>query len=223
MSDSHVNWWMDASCRWHQGLPPPEWWQAPDGRWHPPAPDDTTTEMTLSPPAGGAHLAGRGRRTNLWDTYRGWPRWARLGAPLAAFVLAIGVLGAAATEGLRGDDPETTATEESPTEADATTTAPNVATPAATAAATVPTTTTASIRNSAGPAQPDPAPTTVPAVPAPPPSSTPDPTNNDIHPGAACSPEGATAISGDGMPLTCTTQKCHGAPFSQPRWRRTAC
>jgi hypothetical protein len=218
MSDSHVTWWMDASCRWHQGIPPPEWWQAPDGRWHPPAPDDTTAETTLSPPVGGAHLAGGGRRTNLWDTYRGWPRWARLAGPVAAAILTIGVLGAAATEGFREGDPETTATEQATTstEAETATTAPSVATPAATA------TTTASVPSTTALPSPDPTPTTIP-VPAPAHPTTPDPTNNDIHPGAPCSPEGATALSGDGVPLTCATQKCHGAPYSQPRWRRTAC
>jgi hypothetical protein len=220
MSDSHVNWWMDAGCRWHRGQPPPDWWQAGDGRWHPPAPDDTTAEIAISPPVGGAHLAGGGGRTNLWDTYRGWPRWARLAAPIAAFVLAIGVLGAAATEGLREDDPETAAMDEATPESDTTTTAPKVATPAPTATTTVATTTTDSMASTTAQPQPDPGPTTVPA-PAPPP--TPAPTNNGIHPGAPCSPEGATALSGEGMPMTCTTQKCHGAPYSEPRWRRTAC
>jgi hypothetical protein len=44
-----------------------------------------------------------------------------------------------------------------------------------------------------------------------------------VHPGALCSPEGATALSDEGVPLTCTTQKCHGTPFNQPRWRAATC
>jgi hypothetical protein len=226
MSDSQVDWWMDASCRWHQGRPPPGWWQAGNGRWHPPGPDATTEGMTTGPPVAGAHLGGGGRGPGLWEAYRSWPRWARVAAPLAAFVLAIGVLGAAAIQGLRGGDPDTTAADvaNATSEPGASTTAPDAAAPAPTAPTTRPTTTTDSTTDSMPSTtpspQPDPSPT---AEPARPPSTSPDPTNNDIHPGAPCSPEGATALSGDGVPLTCTTQKCHGAPFGQPRWRRTAC
>ena len=97
MSGSHANWWMDASCRWHQGAPPPDWWQARDGRWHPPAPDDSTEELTISPPVAGARLTADGRRANPWAIYRGWPRWARLAGPVVAVILAVGVLAAAAT------------------------------------------------------------------------------------------------------------------------------
>jgi hypothetical protein len=217
-----VNWWMDASCRWHQGLPPPGWWQAHNGRWHPPA-DDTTAEMALGPPGGGAHLATGGRRTDLWGTYRRWPRWARLAVPVAASILIIGVLGAAATGGLREGDPNTTATEGADTDPESTTTVPNGEIPAPTATNTVAAPTSASVPGTTIPAGTEPAPTTIPGVPAPPPPTTPDPTNNDIHPGARCSPEGATALSADGVPMICTTQKCHGAPYRQPQWRRTAC
>jgi hypothetical protein len=220
MSDSQVDWWMDASCRWHQGRPPPGWWRAGNGRWHPPAPDATTEGMTTGQPVGGAHFGGGGRGPGLWEAYRGWPRWARLAAPIAAFVLAIGALGAVATEGLRGDDPDTTAADEATatSEPGASTTATDAAAPAA--PTTRPTTTTDSMPSTTAPPPPDPAPTT---APAPPPPTNPEPTNSEIHPGAPCSPEGATALSGDGVPLTCTRQKCHGADFSQPRWRRTAC
>jgi hypothetical protein len=222
MSDSHVNWWMDASCRWHQGLPPPGWRQASDGRWHPPAPDDTTEEAAIGPPEGGAHPAGGGR-TNLWDAYRGWPPWARAIGPVVAAVLAIGVLGAAATGGLRGGDPETTATEgATTTNPETTTTGPDDVTPAPAPTVTAAAPTTASTPSTSAPAEPDAAPTTVPEAPAPAPPA-PDPTNNDINPGAPCSPEGATAVSAGGVPMTCTTQKCHGAPYRQPQWRRTAC
>jgi hypothetical protein len=225
MSDSHVNWWMDASCRWHQGLPPPDWWQARAGRWHPPAPDDTTGEMTIGPPVGGAHLAGGGRWTNIVETYRGWPRWARLAGPVAASILVVGVLGAAATNGLPEGDGQTTATGQAATSTEpetTTTTVPNAATaPTATAdAATAP---TASVPNTTSPTQADAAPTSVAASPAPPPPTSPSTTNNEIHQAAPCSPEGATALSDDGVPMTCTTLKCHGAPYSEPRWRRTAC
>jgi hypothetical protein len=60
-------------------------------------------------------------------------------------------------------------------------------------------------------------------VPAPRPPTTTAPPTTDIHPGAPCSPEGAVAVTSDGMSLVCTTQKCHGAPFADPRWRRADC
>lgn len=216
---SDVNWWMDANCRWHKGLPPPGWWQARNGRWHPPVSEDTTTEMTISPSTGAAHLAGGGRRANLVAIYRGWPRWARLAAPIAAFVLTIGVLAAAATGGLLDDDPETATDETAPSTEPSTTVAP----PTTAGPPTHATTTTVLLPNAPTPAQHDPLPITSATTPSPEPPTTTAPTSNDIHPGAPCSPEGATAISSDGIPMTCTRQKCHGAPFSEPRWRRTTC
>ena len=223
MSGANANWWMDASCHWHQGAPPPGWWQAPNGRWHPPSHDDPTDELTTSAPVGGAHLARRGRGANLWQTYRGWPLWARLAGPAVAFLLVVGVLGAAATGSLREGGRENTATgpattttqAEAPAETPAT--VPNVATPPPSIGVT---TTSAKPRSTA---PPEPAPT--PTTDAPPqrPPSTAAPTTNDIHPGAPCSPEGAEAVTGDGMSLVCTTQKCHGAPFADPRWRRADC
>jgi hypothetical protein len=215
---SDAKWWMDAGSKWHQGLPPPGWWQAPDGRWHPPGSDDTTAEMAVTSADGGAHLAAGGWPAGLWQAYRGWPQWARLAAPIAIFVLTVGVLAAAATEGLLDDDqgtkptdvaaPATTVASASSGTAQSTTTPSD----AATTTVSVPTTTI--------PPQQEPAPT---KAPAPPPPATTATTDNGIHPGGRCSPEGATSVSSDGIPVTCTTQKCRGAPFSEPRWRRTAC
>jgi len=222
MSDGHANWWMDASCRWHQGAPPPGWWQTRDRRWHPPKPDDTTEQVPVGQPVDGAHFANRGHGANLWQSYRSWPRWARLAGPTVAFILVVGVLGAAATGGLRDGSDETNATGRATTTTQANTpaTLPDAATPPPSAS---PTTTTSAAPRSTAPPQPAPTPTTVPADPAPGPPTTADPPTNDIHPGAPCSPEGATAVMGDGTSLVCTTQKCHGAPFGEPRWRRTTC
>jgi hypothetical protein len=221
MSDAHDNWWMDASCRWHQGAPPPGWWQAPNGRWHPPSHDDPTDELTTIAPVGGAHLAGGERRANLWQTYRSWPRWARLAAPIVAFLLVVGILGAAATESLREGGRETTATARATTttQAEAPATLPKVVTPAPSAGVT----TTPAVPRTTAPPEPAPTPTTVADVPAPGPPTTTAPPPNDIHPGAPCSPEGTEAVTADGMSLVCTTQKCHGAPFADPRWRRAGC
>ena len=222
MSGAHANWWMDATCRWHKGAPPPGWRQAPNGRWLPPSPDDTTDELTTSPPVGGAHLAGRGRGADLWQVYRSWPRWARLTGPIVAFLLVVGVLGMATT-GSRGEDarePTATSRVTTATQAETPATSPKVVTPAPSAGVS---TTTSSAPRTTAPPQPAPPPTTVAAAPASGPPTSADPPTNDIHPGAPCSPEGATAIMGDGTSMVCTTQKCHGAPFSQPRWRRATC
>jgi hypothetical protein len=221
MSGAHANWWMDAGCRWHQGAPPPGWWQAPNGRWHPPSPDDPTDDLMTSAPVGGAHPAGAGRGPNLWQTYRSWPRWARLTGPIVAFLLVVGVLGAAATGSLREGGRETTATARATTTTQAETpaTVPKVVTPPPGAGMT----TTPAVPRTTAPPEPAPTPTTVADVPAPGPPTTTAPPPNDIHPGAPCSPEGTEAVTADGMSLVCTTQKCHGAPFADPRWRRASC
>jgi hypothetical protein len=213
---------MDASCRWHRGAPPPGWCQAGNGRWHPPASEDATDELMTGSPVGGAHLAGGGWGTDVWRTYRSWPRWARLAAPILALILVLGLLGAAATERLREDGRETTATSRvtTTTQAETAATLPDVVTPAPSVGAS---TATASVPSGNAPAEPEATPTTVGADPAPDPPTPADPPTNDIHPGAPCSPEGATTVMGDGTPMVCTTQKCHGAPFSQPRWRRAGC
>jgi hypothetical protein len=222
MSGANANWWMDASCRWHPGAPPPGWRQARNGRWHPPSPDDTTDELTTNPPVGGAHLASGGRGPNLWQIYRSWPRWARRAGPTLALILVVGLLGAAATGSLwEGGGRETTATSRATTTTQAgSATSLDAATPAPTASAT---TTASSVTGSTTPPQRDPTPTTVADIPAPPPPTTADQPTSTIHRGAPCSPEGATAFTSDGIPMVCTTQKCHGAPFSEPRWRPTSC
>jgi hypothetical protein len=221
MSGAHANWWMDAGCRWHRGAPPPGWWQAPNGRWHPPSLDDPTDELAASAPLGGAYLTGRGRGGNLWQTYRSWPRWARLAGPIVAFLLVIGILGAAATGSLREGGRETTATARATTttQAGAPATLPEVVTPAPTAGVT----TTPAVPRTTAPREPAPTPTTVADVPAPDPPTTAAPPTNDIHAGAPCSPEGAETVTADGKSLVCTTQKCHGATFGEPRWRRASC
>ncbi len=224
MSDSHVNWWMDANSRWHQGRPPPDWRQGSNGRWYPPTSDDPTAEVTISPPLGGVHLAGDGRRRNRVETYRAWPRWARIAAPLSVAILALGAVGAAAAAGLREADPKTSADESAiTTEPEISAIAPETATAAPNYTTPVATTTTTAAPATTAPAQPDPTPTTVAPVPTSPPPTSPSPSRGSVQPGALCSPEGATALSDDGVPMTCTTQKCHGAPFSQPRWRKATC
>lgn len=58
-------------------------------------------------------------------------------------------------------------------------------------------------------------PTTQPATTQPP--------SGSVTPGAYCSPVGATGYSSGGVPMTCSTNKCDGTPYDQPRWRKTNC
>jgi hypothetical protein len=215
MDETSVNWWMDHTSRWHRGFPPASWWQAEDGRWHPPGHDDDPTEEVREvPSAGGAHLA------DGW----GWPLWARIAVLASVALVAIVVVAAAAiTDGGGDGDGETVTADVSTTIAPSTTapapTPPGSVSsvgsppagdgtdpPATPTTVRAPTTTTATTQ-----APPGPAPTS------------PPPSDPGVHQGEPCSPEGATAVTSDGVPMTCTTQKCHGAPFDSARWRRTAC
>ena len=225
MGGSHLDWWMDAKSRWHQGRPPPDWWQANDGRWHPPAPGDTTAEVTIGPSEGGTHLAGDGRRKTIVQTYRGWPKRARVAALVSATLLALGAVGVAATEGLREGDRNVAVADESTTTTGPEITVPSsdASTAAATATTTVDSTTTTAVRTTTAPPLPDETSTTVAPDPGSPVPTTPPHPDSGVHPRAFCSPEGATGLSEDGVPMTCTTQKCRGTPYDQPRWRPTTC
>lgn len=224
MSDSHLDWWMDAQSQWHQGQPPPDWWQASDGRWHAPTWEDPTEEASGSPPPGGRHLAGRGRWQHVVDAYWGWPRWARIATPVTAMLVVIAAIGLVAALGLGDGDGGVVATDES------TTTRPESTGPSSDLAAAGPvgTTTTVSATTSTAstttaPQEPEPTTTTIapPTPTSPPPTAPPEP--DRVQPRAPCSPEGATAVSDEGVPMICTTQKCRGAPYDQPRWREATC
>lgn len=218
MDETHVNWWMDDTSRWHRGSPPAGWWQAEDGRWHPPRDDDEPTEEVREVPhAGAAHFGGESGR----------PRWTRI-AVLASVVLVAIVLVTAAAIMDDGGDGETVTADVS------TTVAPSTTAPAATIPGSASSEARSTDEDTDPPAPPttggaattERVPTTTTTAPAPQPApapTSPPPSNPDVHQGAACSPEGATAVSSDGVPMTCTTQKCHGAPFDSARWRRTAC
>jgi hypothetical protein len=216
----HTDWWMDVRCRWHQGEPPPGWWQARDGRWRPPGSDDATEELGVEPSGGGRHLDGRGIGPSVWLSYGSWPRWARFTGPLVASLLVIGLLGAAATQAPWEGDQEGASADRATTAAQTDTAAPSDGTDPTIAA--ISTTTTPPDPGSTAPPGPAPTSTTVAPTTVPRPPTT-GPPANDVHPGEPCSPVGATAVTADGVPMVCTAEKCHGAPFSQPRWRRAAC
>ncbi len=227
MDETSVNWWMDDTSRWHRGVPPAGWRQADDGRWHPPGDNEPTVEMSPVLPGGAAHL-GRGSADGAGGW--GWPRWARIGV-LASVVLAavVVIAGAAMTDGGGEDDgavvigrSTTTSTVAGAPSATTGQQAPDTRAPAASTAG--PTTTEGSDAPAPDTTEPVPPTTTVaPEVPPTPAPTAPAPSGTGARPGSPCSPEGATAITQDGVPMTCTAQKCHGAPFDSPRWRRTAC
>jgi hypothetical protein len=56
-----------------------------------------------------------------------------------------------------------------------------------------------------------------------PPSTTPNPGGPPIREGGRCSVVGATAVTSNGTPVTCSTTACNGDSYDQPRWRRTIC
>jgi hypothetical protein len=221
MDETHANWWMDAGSQWHRGFAPPSWWQAEDGRWHPPGDDDATGEMRDGPPTGAAHFAGGAHSPDPVGGW-GWPGWAR-GAVLASVaVLAVVVVGAAAiTDGGRDDDQAGTTTTVVAGSAAPSTTGGRQTTSTSAAGSgrdVVDPSTPTSTQRTSTTTSTSVAPSTS-AAPAP----TRPPADAGVRPGGACSPAGTTAVSVDGTPLICTVEKCHGAPFDDPRWRRTTC
>jgi hypothetical protein len=68
---------------------------------------------------------------------------------------------------------------------------------------------------------PPPPPATQP--PPPPPTAAPNPPSPPaqevVHPGAFCSPVGATGVTVDGTPMICSDHSATGKPYTQPRWR----
>ncbi|HZA76907.1 MAG TPA: hypothetical protein VE623_11020 [Acidimicrobiales bacterium] len=223
-------WWMDDDGQWHEGEPPAGWVQGEDGHYYPPPPpppasDDATR---LDEPAWDAaeptqpydpepydpeptraytpsHATPAGRR-GIVGTYLSWPRWARIAAPLSAAIIGLGAIGVMA------GDPDESDGEQVAAEDDSTTTTER---PTTTERATTTT------------APPTPPPTTRPpattAAPTTSPPATQPRSGGSVTPGAFCSPAGATGTSADGVPMTCSTEKCHGTPHEQPRWRRTSC
>jgi hypothetical protein len=224
MDETRVNWWMDDTSRWHRGFPPTGWWQSEDGRWHPPGEDDEPTEeMWQVPQEGAAHRArGTGSTIIAGVRERAWARLAVLAS--MAILAVVVVVGAAAITGRGGGDQDAATGDVS------TTVAPSTSVASAPTALPPGSASSGSGTPASGDSDPSAPPTTAratttttrPSTTAPP-TTSPPPTTPSVRLSAACSPEGATAVSDDGIPVTCTTQKCHGAPFDSPRWRRTAC
>jgi hypothetical protein len=230
MDETRVEWWMDHTSRWHRGLPPAGWWQAEDGRWHPPDDGDEPTAETRegSTSTGPAHLAS-GPHSRVADDSggRGRPGWARDAVLVSVALLAILVAAGAAIIGGGGDDRGTTRTGDTTTTSAPATARPSV--PGTEPHATSPGSARPSPTEEADPpssATTERVPTTTTLTPDVPPATeptAPPPADTGVRQGATCSPEGATAVTSDGVPMTCTTQKCHGAPFDSARWRRSAC
>jgi hypothetical protein len=238
MDETRANWWMDDASRWHEGVPPPGWWKAEDGRWHrpddrggrlPPDDDVPTVEMQTDEFAGPAHFAG-GTEVSELDDEPARPPWLRLAVLVSVVLLtAVAIAVAAITDG-GGDDDRATITDQTTTTASPDTSpssTPGAAPPAAAGSAGTATTEVDDPSASDRPPTttvPPRAPTTVaPAMPPTPVPTTAPPAGTDVRQGGACAPEGATAVTSDGVPMTCTREKCRGAPFDSARWRRTTC
>ncbi len=226
MDERRVSWWMDAGSDWHRGFPPSGWWQAEDGRWHPPGDDEPTVEMREGPSAVAAHLAGGPRSPTVVGGW-GWPRWARIAVLASVALIAVGVVGTAAITDGGGDDDQATVTA-STTTTDTPDTSAGSPTPTNTPPGSASVASPPTSDDTAPPAPPTTAQatTTTTAVSQAPPTPAPTnplPSDPGVRQGESCSPEGATAVSPEGVPMTCTTQKCHGAPFDSARWRRSAC
>ena len=222
------DWWMDAESNWHRGRPQAGWWQADDRRWHAPDDyddDDPTGEIEGGPPTGAAHYYGRRSPPPDPDQGWGWPRWARRAVLASLAIVAVGIVGAAAIIDGGPDQSQpgtttTTALEGAPVHPGSGPQAPQTTSTIAAASGSDVDDPSApsSDEQASGTASP---PVTSPTS-APPPTS-PPPSSAGARPGAICSPEGATAVTAAGVPLTCTVEKCHGAPFDAPRWRRATC
>ena len=234
-----AGWWQAEDGRWHpadddryppghdgptQDHDPTQEYDPLHGDDDPVHGHDPTQEIGERPFPGAAHLAGGPRSAATEDGW-GWPPWARIAVLAAMVVIATLVVGLAALT----DDPDDSGeavTGTSTTLPLDVTTAPTTAGsdgPRATSAAPG---TEGRDDGASAPSTSRPAPsatTASPQTPSAPATTTPPPSAGGIRPGAGCSPEGATALSQDGVPMTCTTHKCHGAPFETPRWRRTAC
>jgi hypothetical protein len=181
---------MSGDGQWKPGDPPEGWWQASDERWYPPVPPppdeaaDVTERLDQAPGAADPTAAypppdapAPGRLSAAADTYRGWPRWAKIAAPVAAGVLGLGVIGAIVGEPEDETAAIATTEESTTTERPTTTQRPTTTTTRPTTTTTRPTTTTAP-PTTAPPTTVPPPPTT--AAPAPPPP--PPPSDAGCHP-----------------------------------------
>jgi len=163
------------------------------------------------------------------------PAWVLVSVLVALLVAAIGVVGVMAQtdDGIDGEtgpmvDPAppssapphstTTATADGDPLAPAVTIAP----PVSTTTVPRPSTTVPRRPSTTVPRRPS---TTVPPpdTTITPPSTAPNPGGPPAREGWRCSDVGATAVTSNGTPVTCSTTACDGDPYDQPRWRRTIC
>jgi hypothetical protein len=245
MGDAHLDWWMDADGRWHEGDPPPTWWRARDGRWHPPSDADTAEETDVvswvgsrrEPLEAASLVPWVGRQDTAeetsvvpWVGRRDQAEVARhsggirRAAPLALVLLGAAVAVAAVVtsgDGLGGEDTDTAGTRTTVSQS-VPSRASLDATPDAEPGDAPPTTAAPADSEPSVTTAPPTTPSTVPptTTPAPPTTSPTDPAPTLR---ARCEPEGATAVSPTDGPLVCTVEKCQGGRFSEPRWRQATC
>jgi hypothetical protein len=146
---------------------------------------------------------------------------------LAALLVVAGVIAAQLWPDARGD-------EAGPVAPTPTTAAVSTSTTASRADATplAPAPTASTPSTTRAPASSVPPTVSTTEEPAPPPSGPPDtapdpgggpPGQGFVRQGSPCQQVGATAITANGTPVTCTTTDCNGDTDDQPRWWRTTC
>lgn len=208
MTDTGSGWWTSGGDgRWYHGDPPAGWVQASDGRWYPPAPpppvpppppwspasndreptqwgtaqdDDGEWEETQAYQPAHLHAAAPSGVRGVADTYRSWPRWARIAAPVTAAFIGLGALGAAVDQREDPDDVEVAA-QSTTTSESTSTTEERVTTTVASTTTTAPPTTTTTAPPPPPTTAPPPPPQTEPEVSPPPPPPSPPP-SGDCHP-----------------------------------------
>jgi len=245
-------WWLAGDGHWREGTPPSGWVQAGDRRWYPYDPPETAEGYarkfevahgpTLTVLALGRSPDGddTGEEDALASSYdepaydpddddieeeRRRPAWVLVGVLVALLVAVVGVVGVMAQTHAGSDG------EAGPTVAPA---PPSSAPPSSTATTAgergplVPTVTAAPPVTTLpqGPSTtvpPTPSTTVPPPGTTAPPSTAPNPGGPPIREGFRCSDVGATAVTSNGTPVTCSTTTCEGDNNPEPRWRRTNC
>jgi hypothetical protein len=153
------------------------------------------------------------------------PAWVLVGVLVAVLVAVVGVVSVMAQthDGSDGAAGPTGATTPPSTAPPSSTTTAVESGPLVTATPPVTTPSTTVPRGPSTTVPPTPSTTVPPPETTAPPSTAPNPGGPPIREGFRCSDVGATAVTSNGTPVTCSTTTCEGDSNPEPRWRRTTC
>ena len=239
--ESDADWWLSGDGRWHEGTPPPGWTLAADRRWYLDEPPPSARgyaakwESTAGAPAIVVVPAALGVLDvpdvpDLPDDHDGAGRRRRALATVAlvALLVVAGVITAQLWPEGGGDETGPVVGPVSSTSAISTSTTGSPADATPLAPAPTASTTPSTPRASASSVPPTVSTTEEPAPPPSGPPVTPDPGGGPpgqafVRQGSPCSEVGATGVTANGTPVTCTTTDCDGDTDDQARWWRTTC